>query len=761
MHDLKDGQQPIISGPVQNERTHLFLLAGVVFLALFLRIWNLAGQSLEWDDYNGLVGLAGGDLLETLGLSRLLNPEGAPLYHIVQYFAQFFVGRGEMALRGLSVFFGVLSIPVLFAAGRRLFGSGAALFAAFLFALSPHQIFHDQSVRNYPLSVLMALCALYSFICFLERGEEFWLAVNVLFGTLLVWTHLLGAMFLLAQGLAMLFAGRKWLKWTVLWAVAQGIMVLPMLFWIWTLPPIPDSAYWVFHAPGLGGLVSGVLGFDSLLLNREIAPPASDWMFSLPGGGILDLTPVGVVSSAVMFTIFAVSIIRGFVHMAGGRFRNHPAGTPVLLFFMLVPPLALALLSHVWRPIFFNRYFLFATPAAYLLAGALCFKPGRRVVGAGCALLLASAYTTHAFVAVQGSARTHWKQAGWHLLEKAGPEDQILVGGVGDAYANLGILSANMPPNGLAIAPAHTIDAAVVKALWHLHECAVSGKPGKAGFVTNLLWEDRLAERLEGQLRLAGLEFSRVDFPANERICVWWITLPPLDPMPLKDALEAVRRTPPLLGEGVDFAEVLKRLPPGTDLERAYWALRMIQDDGEWPADGSELLLRLAVDCQNEGFADISAALRRAYAGEVSGAEGALAILLIEWRAAMLGMDAGGAADALKKLRALAAAPDGNLGSFLYAAEALSAGMAGNTKEAARALARLDESAPKMFSRMLPLIRRVAENDQPGARREAALLRALVPEGSWPAFMLWKSCGLEAWLCPSGMAVTALRPPMP
>ncbi|NLV40333.1 MAG: hypothetical protein GXY15_03790 [Candidatus Hydrogenedentes bacterium] len=109
--------------PVKHARTRSVLLwAGLFALALALRVFRLDGQSLFWDDYNGLVGLAEPGLVDSILAARDVNPEGMPLYHVVQYLFRGLIGGSPPAMRGLSIAIGLATLPFVCAAASAAFG---------------------------------------------------------------------------------------------------------------------------------------------------------------------------------------------------------------------------------------------------------------------------------------------------------------------------------------------------------------------------------------------------------------------------------------------------------------------------------------------------------------------------------------------------------------------------------------------------------------------------------------------------------------
>src|SRR3954470_17033805 len=138
--------EPSLAAGDQRTRRAMWLLAGLVVLALILRLWHLGAWGLE------------GDEIFTLRDSReprLSNPR--PLLYLLNYLLiRPTFGLNELGLRILPAFFGVLAIPTVYFVGRRLVGSRAALFAALLVALSPIHIYQSQYARYWSLVFLLS-----------------------------------------------------------------------------------------------------------------------------------------------------------------------------------------------------------------------------------------------------------------------------------------------------------------------------------------------------------------------------------------------------------------------------------------------------------------------------------------------------------------------------------------------------------------------------------------------------------------------------
>ena len=137
-------------------RYHL-ALGGVILLALGLRLTRLNFQPLWWDE-GWSVYFAAADVSTLLELTAVdIHP---PLYYLLLRAWSEVVGWGAPSARLLSVLIGTAAVPLLYLAGRRLFGRRAGLLAAALLAISPLHVYYSQEVRMYGLVTLLGLLAL-------------------------------------------------------------------------------------------------------------------------------------------------------------------------------------------------------------------------------------------------------------------------------------------------------------------------------------------------------------------------------------------------------------------------------------------------------------------------------------------------------------------------------------------------------------------------------------------------------------------------
>lgn len=273
-------------------------------------------------------------------LAGILRQNG-PLYYFLLRGWIALTGVSEYAARYFSLLLGVVCVPLLFALGTRLLGPRAGIVAAALFALSPYQVWYSQEVKMYTLVPALALVALYGLLRAVEQGGKWW-AVQVLATSLLLYTHIWGALLIPLEGL---WLALLWPRWRPRWRGALATMALL------TLPYLPLALWQIPSA-----LVRRETGFPHYTLGEMALILLNGWSTGISGYG----WPWGTLLVGGMAAV-------GLVFGLGG-----PAGRgPVfLLLSWLVLPLLGVWFVSLRQPLFTDRYLIWCAPAFYLLVGA-------------------------------------------------------------------------------------------------------------------------------------------------------------------------------------------------------------------------------------------------------------------------------------------------------------------------------------------------------------------------------------------------------
>ncbi len=144
------------------------IAAAIIGLAFFLRVYRLADKSIWWDE-GWTIWLSRHDLA-WIAL-RTASDEHPPLHYWLMHFWNLFVGADAPALaatqvqafagRFVSVFFGLLTVALLYRIGRRIGGNALGLIAALLLALARFHVWWSQDIKNYTLSGFFALASVW------------------------------------------------------------------------------------------------------------------------------------------------------------------------------------------------------------------------------------------------------------------------------------------------------------------------------------------------------------------------------------------------------------------------------------------------------------------------------------------------------------------------------------------------------------------------------------------------------------------------
>lgn len=761
----------------KSTRTRSVLLwAGLFALALALRVFRLDEQSLFWDDYNGLVGLAEPGFVDSILAARDVNPEGMPLYHILQYLFRGLIGDSPLAMRGLSIAIGLATLPFVYAAASAAFGRSAGMLAAFLFAVSPQHIYHDQSIRNYPLAVLLAAAAVWALIRAVQGGGRRFLALNLLLNTALAWTQLVGVFAVAAQGAALLLAApRRVPRWGA-WALCQGLLLAPVTLWIMTMPHVPDYGYWHFQAPDLWRVVSDILAADCLSRPGDVKPEGPVWGAFLgplaPGTPLVSLmlAKAQLLAGAACVAGWGLMLLRRATACRGGADREAaPASGGILVLFCaaVLPAVLLGLVSHFWRPMYYPRYFLYSTPALYALFGGawrILPRPGLR---AAMLLLLALIYGHDLCALLPGTTRTPWREAGKMILAGAKPGDLVLVGGYDHGQNNLGVLTANMPPNGLAIAAAHSVDAAVLKAAAALCPDAPAGMltvpdGGVVHYVTCSQWGRARLDGLREGLALFGLDVAERRLSGGEDIVLFRIARSAgTRPFPQTcDQYWAALPDPAHTVSGEDLARVLDRLGLQEDRTENLRLMRLVYDDGFLPESWAEQAAMFAYFPLQEDAHDLSRRFLEALVKESAHPAAEVILAGHDTLCAFRKGDQERASALLEALRKTVREKHGDNPEVRLAVSLMGAAMLGTwgeTEEAQRALAEAETCGAAALP-AFPLVRLLAQGRMEDALAEMTRFRATVPGSRDTAFRL---LGLGPWNAPGAAAARGGAPSVP
>ncbi len=424
------------------------LIAAVAVLTVLLRCIHLSEQSVWYDEYITVRFTNAPSLMECLRQQLQWDWHMVPVYHTLEYYTAQWSGGSLVAVRGLSVLFAAGAAVFLYLIGRRMFGRWAGTVAAVLFAMSPFHIFHGQEIRPYALVTLLALCSVYALVRAVSGDGRRWWALHLAANVLLMWTHLLAAIFLAPAGLLLLLTGfRKW-KRNLGWGVAHIAVILLVLLWIAALqggmespksPPPTGMALWadLFHKDTVYlHWVFGALPLDKT--PEEVSPFVNEVLTVQPR---FERILAWVFVAACAFLMIASALRGAKPETRGGR-MNDPQPVHWAAFLLLLfagPSLILFALTWVTHlELFQARFSIYGSPALYLMAGGAVALLGSQsespaarlrlsgLLRAAVAAAIVALMGVQTVLAVQLPIRQNYLAAAKTLRAEKGPEEKLV-----------------------------------------------------------------------------------------------------------------------------------------------------------------------------------------------------------------------------------------------------------------------------------------------------------------------------------------------
>jgi 4-amino-4-deoxy-L-arabinose transferase-like glycosyltransferase len=354
--------------PVSRSLRLVWVLLAVLALSGVLRVVGVSKEPFWLDEvltYDSSTGRVSAVLRAA---ARDVHP---PLYYLGLNAWRAAFGSSEPVLRGFSALWGLVGIAVVMALAWSLFRDRWAVAASgILAALNPTDIHFAQEARMYVMAATLgSLCALALWqwlVADTRRQDVLWGLAYLASAVLLLYTHYLGALLLIAQGLVALPAFLLHKRWrSVLGYLACGLVAALAL------------APWLLYAIRVRGGVS-------LSRNLSWIPrPTLDGMlgflvddFFWGWSGMSGTTVARVVSAALLGSLIVLATV------ALTRRPDEPRRDTLALLFalwLLVAPVVLAsALSWLWRPIYYRpRFCMLVLPPFLLLCGFLCTRPKR------------------------------------------------------------------------------------------------------------------------------------------------------------------------------------------------------------------------------------------------------------------------------------------------------------------------------------------------------------------------------------------------
>jgi|GEM_PF-754378 len=163
---------------IWRDRTELIWLSLIVVLGFVLRIIRLGTDGFWHDEIHNLFKT---EQISAVLLRGDLVSNHPPLFAVLAtIWRTLGPGPGEWWMRLLPLTLGLGAVVALYFLGKKIFGSRAGLFAAFLLAISPFHVLHSQDLKVYILLPFTGILMVHCLYLATERNRaSFWVLYAV------------------------------------------------------------------------------------------------------------------------------------------------------------------------------------------------------------------------------------------------------------------------------------------------------------------------------------------------------------------------------------------------------------------------------------------------------------------------------------------------------------------------------------------------------------------------------------------------------
>jgi uncharacterized membrane protein len=184
--------------------------------------------------YHTLLDLNQGNITireQLIGLSRM--PQFTPLHYVFLVFWHRIVGADYLDYRLFTLFFFLLTLPVMYLLGKKMFQSQiAGLMAASLYAVSPYVHIFAQEARYYIFWVFFLILLTYLLLMAIEKNRVKWWIVYVIIAIISLYASTLSVLIILGHLVYVWFWNKEFRMKFSLYLIPVVLSYLPWLIFI-------------------------------------------------------------------------------------------------------------------------------------------------------------------------------------------------------------------------------------------------------------------------------------------------------------------------------------------------------------------------------------------------------------------------------------------------------------------------------------------------------------------------------------------------
>jgi Dolichyl-phosphate-mannose-protein mannosyltransferase len=398
--DLMAASENLVHPIIASRRFEAGAVVGVTGLAALLRFYHLGTASLWIDEaFSWKVATIPWHAMLTVIASREAS---MGLYYLLLRPWIAVLGTSEAGLRSLSAVCSVATVVLIYRAGKRMFGAGAGIAAALLFAVSPLGVVYARDARSYPLEAMLVVASLIFFLRTSERPTAGNLAGWIASSVFAAIAHVVSVTVVPAELLPLLLLDRAKVPWRRMLsgAVLIGTLLVPFVLLL-------------EHADH--GQLAWIPGTDWSVIGQTL--------FGIANG----MTPYHPSGPAVVIA-FSLGAVFGLVALIDAWSESAEAAMPyVLALSGVFTPFALAVALSFFKPMLYYRYLIFTLPSLCLFVAAGIVAVRWRAVQALAIVALVAAAGWHTWFMVARSPRYDWREPALYVVSHAKQGDAIAV----------------------------------------------------------------------------------------------------------------------------------------------------------------------------------------------------------------------------------------------------------------------------------------------------------------------------------------------
>lgn len=208
----------------------------ILFVAWALQTTTLTLQSMWLDEVMALF-FTQGTFAETL--RTIVRPEhNGPLFYLLLFWWRHLAGDSDFAVRYMSVFFSIFTLPLLYQLASRLLTERTATLALGLAAFSPFTLWFAQEAKMYSLHIWAATISTLALLEAFRKGHWWRWAIYLVLLSFTLYSHFFGGFLALAQiAMSGILGWKRWHRWLV-YGLSMAILTLthiPLLQFAWNV----------------------------------------------------------------------------------------------------------------------------------------------------------------------------------------------------------------------------------------------------------------------------------------------------------------------------------------------------------------------------------------------------------------------------------------------------------------------------------------------------------------------------------------------